>query len=212
MKKTPSIFTISFIFFTALIAVACAQTKVQTPPTGNTPDGGKTESPIVNAPDNGNTVSPVACTMEAKLCPDGSAVGRSGPNCEFAPCPGATANPGTVSLANPASQNCTKQGGKLEMRNNKLGQYGICFFEDNRQCEEWALMRGDCPVGGLKITGYEDDAQVYCAITGGKVEGVGTATPMCRRTDGTLCTAQANFDGQCPDPSNPGPNAGNVEA
>ncbi len=31
---------------------------------------------------------PVACTMEAKLCPDGSAVGRSGPNCEFAPCPG----------------------------------------------------------------------------------------------------------------------------
>jgi len=27
------------------------------------------------------------CTMEAKLCPDGSAVGRTGPNCEFAPCP-----------------------------------------------------------------------------------------------------------------------------
>lgn len=29
----------------------------------------------------------VACTMEAKLCPDGSSVGRQGPNCEFAPCP-----------------------------------------------------------------------------------------------------------------------------
>lgn len=29
----------------------------------------------------------VACTMEAKLCPDGSAVGRTGPNCEFAKCP-----------------------------------------------------------------------------------------------------------------------------
>lgn len=29
-----------------------------------------------------------ACTMEAKLCPDGSAVGRVGPSCEFAPCPG----------------------------------------------------------------------------------------------------------------------------
>jgi putative hemolysin len=28
-----------------------------------------------------------ACTMEAKLCPDGSSVGRSGPNCEFAKCP-----------------------------------------------------------------------------------------------------------------------------
>jgi hypothetical protein len=29
---------------------------------------------------------PVACTMEAKLCPDGSYVGRTGPNCEFV-CP-----------------------------------------------------------------------------------------------------------------------------
>lgn len=28
-----------------------------------------------------------ACTQEAKLCPDGSSVGRTGPNCEFTPCP-----------------------------------------------------------------------------------------------------------------------------
>lgn len=28
-----------------------------------------------------------ACTKEAKICPDGSSVGRTGPNCEFAPCP-----------------------------------------------------------------------------------------------------------------------------
>jgi hypothetical protein len=30
----------------------------------------------------------VGCTMEAKICPDGSAVGREGPMCEFAKCPG----------------------------------------------------------------------------------------------------------------------------
>lgn len=29
----------------------------------------------------------IACTMEAKICPDGSAVGRTGLNCEFAACP-----------------------------------------------------------------------------------------------------------------------------
>jgi len=29
----------------------------------------------------------VACTEEAKVCPDGSTVGRGGPNCEFANCP-----------------------------------------------------------------------------------------------------------------------------
>jgi hypothetical protein len=30
---------------------------------------------------------PVACTLEAKICPDGTAVGRTGPHCEFAECP-----------------------------------------------------------------------------------------------------------------------------
>ncbi|MFA5934818.1 MAG: hypothetical protein WC827_02975 [Candidatus Paceibacterota bacterium] len=30
--------------------------------------------------------SPVACTMDAKMCPDGSYVGRTGVNCEFV-CP-----------------------------------------------------------------------------------------------------------------------------
>ncbi len=29
---------------------------------------------------------PTACTMDAKICPDGSAVGRVPPDCEFAPC------------------------------------------------------------------------------------------------------------------------------
>ena len=34
-----------------------------------------------------NATLPRACTAEAKVCPDGSAVGRQGPNCEFAACP-----------------------------------------------------------------------------------------------------------------------------
>lgn len=38
----------------------------------------------------------VACTMDAMICPDGSAVGRSGPNCEFDPCP-ESSEPGTAS-------------------------------------------------------------------------------------------------------------------
>lgn len=33
------------------------------------------------------------CTMEAKICPDGTAVGRIGPNCEFAECPVSTSTP-----------------------------------------------------------------------------------------------------------------------
>ena len=34
-----------------------------------------------------NGQEPVACTMDAKQCPDGSFVGREGPDCEFAACP-----------------------------------------------------------------------------------------------------------------------------
>lgn len=38
-------------------------------------------------PTSSPSASPVACTQEAKLCPNGTYVGRTGPNCEFAPCP-----------------------------------------------------------------------------------------------------------------------------
>jgi hypothetical protein len=37
-------------------------------------------------PGGGDPV-PKACSTEAMICPDGSGVGRTGPNCEFAPCP-----------------------------------------------------------------------------------------------------------------------------
>ncbi len=36
---------------------------------------------------NQQTPEPVMCTQDAKQCPDGSYVGRSGPRCEFATCP-----------------------------------------------------------------------------------------------------------------------------
>lgn len=38
----------------------------------------------------GFPLADVPCTADAKICPDGSAVGRIGPRCEFAACPGAT--------------------------------------------------------------------------------------------------------------------------
>ena len=59
----------------------------------------------------------------------------------------------------------------LEIKQNKDGwEYGVCIFEDNRQCEEWALMQWNCPVWWIKVTGYENDEQKYCAIRGGSVD------------------------------------------
>ncbi len=45
---------------------------------------GPAQAPTTTGHGNG----PQACTEEAKQCADGSSVARSGPNCEFAPCPG----------------------------------------------------------------------------------------------------------------------------
>ncbi len=57
---------------------------VETKPAGN--DVGM-EYPETDITTGDTDITPVACTMDAKICPDGSAVGRVGPNCEFAPCP-----------------------------------------------------------------------------------------------------------------------------
>lgn len=47
-----------------------------------------TGSKIFPTPTPTPTTGSVACTLEAKICPDGkTSVGRVGPNCEFAPCP-----------------------------------------------------------------------------------------------------------------------------
>jgi hypothetical protein len=39
---------------------------------------------------------PVMCTMDAKICPDGTGVGRVGPHCEFAECPASKNNTGDL--------------------------------------------------------------------------------------------------------------------
>lgn len=50
----------------------------------------------LEAPGGGDEI---ACTMEARICPDGSGVGRQGPLCEFAPCPLPNAEDRDIGLA-----------------------------------------------------------------------------------------------------------------
>lgn len=48
-------------------------------------------------------------------------------------------------LANPASVNCVRLGGKVEIRTDvQGGQTGFCKFENGQECEEWALFRNEC--------------------------------------------------------------------
>lgn len=57
----------------------------------------------------------VACTMEAKICPDGSAVGRTGPKCEFSPCPQITTTSPSVTPDPTAGWNMY-QGNKFSFK------------------------------------------------------------------------------------------------
>lgn len=108
-----------------------------------------------------------------------------------------------VQLANPASQHCVSQGGKSQIEKNPGGgQYGICVFGGNRMCEEWAMLRGQCPVGGLRVAGYVTPASRFCAITGGTYKVTsGTNTPAemgtCTLISGKTCSASAYFKGTC---------------
>ncbi|KTS73863.1 hypothetical protein NS274_19750 [Pseudomonas oryzihabitans] len=45
-------------------------------------------------------------------------------------------------LANPASEYCISQGGRVDIRQDAIGnQYGMCHFADGHEVEEWALYR-----------------------------------------------------------------------
>src|ERR1043165_571784 len=106
-------------------------------------------------------------------------------------------------LANPASQNCIAKGGELKLESNGSGGgFGVCVFADNRQCEEWAMLRGQCRNGGIKVTGYATPAARYCAITGGTYKVTAASnTPQergrCAFAGGRTCDAKAYYDGTC---------------
>lgn len=108
-----------------------------------------------------------------------------------------------VGMANPASVNCVKQGGapRIETRGDG-SQYGICQFADGRQCEEWALLRGACPNGGLRVAGFATPAGRFCAITGGRYAVSANANSpdeqgSCALPGGKVCDAVAYHAGRC---------------
>ena len=65
----------------------------------------------------GGLVSPVMCTMETKLCPNGSSVSRTGPSCEFAKC--STFPPGCSSTFGYSSTTGLACDGSTPISNSK---------------------------------------------------------------------------------------------
>ena len=81
------------------------------------------------------------------------------------------------------------------MKNGSGAEFGLCQFDDDQSCEEWALMRGQCPVGGVKTIGFDNDAQAYCAWLGGETEASESA--VCALPGGKTCSVDTLWNGQC---------------
>jgi putative hemolysin len=122
------------------------------------------------------------------------------------PLPAPTAAPAATSalgIANPASVNCEKLGGKTSIQTRADGaQYGICVFAGNKQCEEWALFRGECPAGGVDISAYVTPAAQFCVIAGGQYKatantGQASERGTCTFKNGKSCDAGDYLNGKC---------------
>ena len=111
--------------------------------------------------------------------------------------PAETKPVGAVGIANPASVHCAEVGGRTVIETLPNGsEFGVCLFTDNRQCGEWALFRGECPVGGMRVAGYPSDAARYCAITGATYS-VKEGQETCTTQSGETCDLDAYFNGSC---------------
>lgn len=55
---------------------------------------------------------PIVCAMDAKICPDGSSVGRIAPDCEFAECP---------EIVDPTADPSVDEAGWQTYRNEEYG-------------------------------------------------------------------------------------------
>ena len=120
------------------------------------------------------------------------------------PVPPATSSPGsqptTAAIANPASEYCINQSGKLDIRKTDAGEVGVCVFDDGSECEEWALMRGECKPGQPPAVGMPNPASENCIKQGGKLDIRNTdagEVGVCVFDDGSECEEWALMRGEC---------------
>lgn len=105
-------------------------------------------------------------------------------------------------IVNPASQYCGEVGWTLKMDKMWNGsEFWVCYFQDNRQCEEWALFHGYCPKWWLKVTGYTTPAARYCGILGWDYQATDeNADPeqwVCNFDNGAECDVWALYNANC---------------
>ncbi|MGQ3073916.1 MAG: putative hemolysin [Ferrovibrionaceae bacterium] len=109
----------------------------------------------------------------------------------------------SATMANPAAMNCARLGGTSErLVRGTLGEVGICRFKNGRACEEWALMRGECPESGVDEKPYATVEGRFCVLRGGILSLEAGQTDERRGTcflpESRNCPVEAYWLGQCP--------------
>jgi len=81
------------------------------------------------------TQTTIACTQEAKLCPDGTAVGRTGPNCEFAACSDTPAAPASCTW----NDQTIASGSSVTAYQSSMVDFGMQCVSQTRTCTNGTL-------------------------------------------------------------------------
>lgn len=88
-----------------------------------------------------------SCTKEAKICADGSTVGRTGPLCSFAPCP-IKKEPNDRPIKPPVSKACYVGGCSSQICSDQPAVISTCAYSpvfacyQSAQCER--QVTGEC--------------------------------------------------------------------
>ena len=145
----------------------------------------------------------VACTMEAKMCPDGiTYVGRTAPNCNFAPCP--DLNEHICTAEEKSATMCTLE--YMPVCGKSILNAGVVTYSTyGNKCGACAGMKvvsyvpGECPYEG-NSTQIANPASVNCRDHNGTLKIVDTnegQIGMCTLPGGKECEEWAYFRGEC---------------
>lgn len=126
---------IAVAFAAALLLAGCVSPPDLPPaPPGN-------DSPP--APPNDGTQPPIACSADAKVCPDGTVVGREGADCHFAPCP---AN-GTLAMTKGLCESARGSWNGCASACRGAPENTACTLQCVQQCECGGIDGFGCPQG-----------------------------------------------------------------
>lgn len=106
------------------------------------------------------TFSEVACTAEAKMCPDGSSVGRQGPSCEFTACPSTPTEAGWETALNAEQQVSFQYPPTLGLTYvHTVDWPPVALVQDGYSCVETGNIQAS---GGLTEARTTNTGQPYC--------------------------------------------------